>query len=335
MPQWLAPQPYFLFGAVALVLLTLLAYRRRGRLDAATGLVALFFLAVAVTAVRHQALFFVGVVPFASRTLADLSNKGSQSQSDGLSSLSAFAALVPCCLIVVWTFFPPPEGALRLRQSVFTPGFGIEPGRFPEGAAAYLEAHPESRRLFNTFAHGGYLLWRLYPDRQVFHDGRMELVPEFLGEIGAARANGRDWQALMDRHGVDGAVVRYEKRRLPVFQMGQSGELEPSGYRTVNALLFPRSLYALVYWDDVAMVLLRRTPERSASLEGSEYRHIDPEDLAWTLDQAARDPQFAAAALREAERRLQESPASQVALMLRDELARIRPRLPQSPGATD
>jgi hypothetical protein len=44
--------------------------------------------------------------------------------------------------------------------------------KFPVGAADYLLANPLRGPLFNTYEHGGYLIWRLWPRERVFIDGR-------------------------------------------------------------------------------------------------------------------------------------------------------------------
>ena len=92
-------------------------------------------------------------------------------------------------------------------------------------------------------------------------------------------------------------------------------------HHTTNALFFPRERFALVYWDDVAMIFLRRTPERAALLEREEYRYVHPEDWRATLDQAEADPLFRAAVLQDVERRLGEDPEVVRAVQLREALA--------------
>ena len=44
--------------------------------------------------------------------------------------------------------------------------------RFPVEAADFLVAHRVTGRIFNTYEQGGYLMWRLWPQAQVFIDGR-------------------------------------------------------------------------------------------------------------------------------------------------------------------
>jgi hypothetical protein len=116
--------------------------------------------------------------------------------------------------------------------------------------------------------------------------------------------------------------VRYDDRPRPVL----SPPAFPGGpprveAHTSNALFFPRERFALVYWDDVAMIFLRRTPERADLLNQEEYRYVHPEDWRATLAQADADPVFRAAALAEVDRRLSEAPDVQRAVQLRQALA--------------
>jgi hypothetical protein len=55
------------------------------------------------------------------------------------------------------------------------PGNMETPFRFPAPAVAYLEAHPLPGMIFNELRYGGYLEFRLYPEKLSFVDGRMIL----------------------------------------------------------------------------------------------------------------------------------------------------------------
>jgi hypothetical protein len=48
--------------------------------------------------------------------------------------------------------------------------------------------------------------------------------------------------------------------------------------RAFSAAYFPQAEWALVYWDDDAMIVARRTPERAALIERLEYRALNPDD---------------------------------------------------------
>ena len=117
--------------------------------------------------------------------------------------------------------------------------------------------------------------------------------------------------------GAVGALVRYEDRRRPVFEPDGSGGFRQVGESTANALLFPPERWALVEWDDEAMLFLR--PGAPGWIE-DPYRLVQPEDLAGTLARAAADPAVRAAILAELDRKLETDPASRRARWLRDRL---------------
>ena len=121
-------------------------------------------------------------------------------------------------------------------------------------------------------AFGGYLLWRLYPPRQIFNDGRNELNPDFLRELASARQDSQAWNAFLDRHQIDGALVRYDRRRRPVLEPPLVAGGEPQViHLTSNTVLFTPDRFALVHWDDLAMVFLARRSDRSQLLAQLEY----------------------------------------------------------------
>lgn len=322
LPVWQRPEPFLFFfcGMAALLALAVAAGVKARRLDPATGLVALALAILASTGLRHQGLFFVGAAFFAGEALADLARV----RDPGREERRLGRLLVPlaCLLAAFWCVLPPSRGPLRPRQGAFRPGLGIEPGRFPEKAVDDLARRTGVGNLYNDVAFGGYLLWRLYPPRQVFIDARNEVNPGLFHELAAARGSEERWTALLARYGIDGALVRYDDRPRAVL----SPPAVPGGpprveHHTTNALFFPRDRFALVYWDDVAMIFLRRAPERAALLEREEYRYVHPEDWRATLDQAEADPLFRTAVLQDVERRLREDPGVVRALQLREALA--------------
>jgi hypothetical protein len=240
--------------------------------------------------------------------------------------VTAVPVLALCLGATGWAILPPASGPLAPRQGRFTPARGLEPGRFPERAAEFLAAARSAGRdsgpRYAEVAHGGALLWRLYPPRQVFFDGRMELEPGLIREIGAARSSARAWEDLRRRRGAVGGLVRYDdRRRLVVQTPGAGGAPEQ---RTPNALLFGVERYALVYWDDDVMLYLSRAVAENEPFLAAEYRAVQPEDTVWTLEQAA-DPAFRARALAEVERKLGEDPACVRAAWLRRRLLALPP----------
>lgn len=78
------------------------------------------------------------------------------------------------------------------------------------GAADYIDAHiAEFSRPFNTDNLGGSLIYRFWPRLRVFVDDRNEVYGDrFILDEYFAVLNGRkDWSEVLDRHGVNSAIV--------------------------------------------------------------------------------------------------------------------------------
>ncbi|MDX1388644.1 MAG: hypothetical protein R3344_05615, partial [Acidobacteriota bacterium] len=273
LPAWAAPQPALIIGMIGLAALAAWTALESRRIDPATGLATVALAALAVSGVRHQGLFFLGAAFFAAECVSDLTRRHAKRAQALEGVQGAMLATVVCLLVSGWCLFPPPSGPLRPRQGPYSFGLGLEPGRFPVDAAEQIARRPELGAMYNDVAFGGYLTWRLYPPRQVFIDGRNEVNPELLREVAAARSDSRRWDDLLGRFDIDVALVRYDDRLRQVLTPGSS----PDGkrgvtYHTTNALLFPASRFALVYWDDQAMMFVRRTPDRGSWLARDEYR---------------------------------------------------------------
>ncbi|HAH08087.1 MAG TPA: hypothetical protein DCM05_16445 [Elusimicrobia bacterium] len=173
--------------------------------------------------------------------------------------------------------------ALHLRygapRALLASGFNV--GRFPVEAAAYLEEHREPLarlRLYNPWGWGGYLGWRLSPDYRVFMDGRYLFHPMLAEENEATLDPGR-WEAFVSRRGVELALLKRKQpdirldRRLPEGRVVS----EPRPY---YLFFMPQDRWALVYWDRLALLFVRRTHALRPWLKEREYRYLHPGDAS-------------------------------------------------------
>jgi len=78
--------------------------------------------------------------------------------------------------------------------------------------------------------------------------------------------------------------------------------------RAFSAAYFQSSRWALVYWDDDVMVVLRRAPANDAAIARLEYRAVQPDDwrFLWASAVIGRVP--AGPILAELQRKLREDP---------------------------
>ena len=296
-PEWQAPSwRQFPMFFMAVILLALLAMRSVLRKESgATGRVLLVILTggLAMTSARHIGIFFALLPVMVAPGIL----RGSGERWAG--AAAGTFALVTAGLMVVF----PPAGARS--------GPGLMEGRFPVGAAAFVESHLPDARMYNDVAFGGYLIWRGYPQRRVFIDGRNEVHAALLRELSEALDDGRRWETLLAKYGVDAAMVSYRPEPVAVRKAGD----DALSLSTFSELHFPRPAWALVYWDDVAMVFVRRDGAGSELAARYEYRWVRPE--AWrqktpTVGLEGMGPESAA----EVERRLAEDPECRLAKTL-------------------
>jgi hypothetical protein len=85
----------------------------------------------------------------------------------------------------------------------------IEGATYPAAAVEFLRAHPESGAIYNEYGWGGYLIWKLYPQREVYIDGRADVYgDDFMEEMLGTMSGERTWREPLDRYGVRTVIIK-------------------------------------------------------------------------------------------------------------------------------
>ncbi len=80
--------------------------------------------------------------------------------------------------------------------------------KFPLAAVEWIEANPQTGNMFNYFPWGGYLLYRLYPQYQVFIDGQTDFYGEAMTrEYEAVITVQQNWQKILEKYQVAWALL--------------------------------------------------------------------------------------------------------------------------------
>ncbi|MEN6529216.1 MAG: hypothetical protein ABFC97_05065 [Anaerolineaceae bacterium] len=91
-------------------------------------------------------------------------------------------------------------------------GNTYDPEKFPVAAVDWLETHPQDGEMFNYFIWGGYLLYREWPDLQVFIDGQTDFYGETLSrEYLSVLALDPEWEEILTRRHVDWVILPVEE----------------------------------------------------------------------------------------------------------------------------
>jgi len=132
-------------------------------------------------------------------------------------------------------------------------GFGPAEDAYPVRAANFLEAAGVQGRMFNDPSDGGYLIWRFYPERKVYFDGRWEVYGNRFFENFKHVCSSPDLfekqAAPMEiRYALLPHSVGYLQRLIR--HMADSPQWKP------------------VYFDAVSLVFVKNVPENAEVIEG-------------------------------------------------------------------
>ncbi len=201
---------------------------------------------LAIQHVRNQSLYFAAL-PLLVVPIPVLPRKAALA--------CAVAALVP----IGWVFAHSNHAA------------GADAERFPIRAVSRLRL---PGNIYNVDQFGGYLEWVFYPQRRVLDDGRNELFRDFIALDAQARRDSRVWHALLQRYRIDLAVDEYQNERIEVVDVASGSRR----YLPASLVRYRRRDWALIAFDDVAMVFARRAAFPPRVIAPLEYRYLVPDD---------------------------------------------------------
>ena len=139
-------------------------------------------------------------------------------------------------------------------ETIFGPGLGWW---FPQRAAEFIEREKLPGEIFNTYGEGGYLTWKLGPQRRVYIDGRDTLygVPriQLHGELLLRGPDSPIWEQETSRYNINTVI-------LPLARY--------DGIQLVRLQDFCNSkVWRPVYLDETSVVFVRRTPQTEELLQ--------------------------------------------------------------------
>jgi len=309
-PEWISPSPAqapVLYAALAATVVVLALRERR----LAYWALLLMVSALALRHIRNVGLFFVLLPLIVAPALATwrvLAASGEESRHD--QQRANMLAVVAVSVLALSLVIAP--------RPLF--GIGFAADYYPDSACSFLDAEDlPTGQLYNDVRFGGYLIHRYGPARQAFQDDRNEIHEPLLRRIWKIfrSSDVSAWSELLAGYNADTALVRYHP---PIRVTDPAGN--HLGHRGFSTLWFPVRDWALVYWDDVAMVFVRRHTAPPGLLERHEYRVLRPDDLAHLEDRLIGDPGLLPVIAQELARAARSNPTSWRAHEIADLIAR-------------
>ncbi|MEK6692729.1 MAG: tetratricopeptide repeat protein, partial [Nitrospirota bacterium] len=127
---------------------------------------------------------------------------------------------------------------------------------FPKDAADFLNKHEIKGNIFNEYGFGGYLIWRLYPEKRVFIDGRT-LEPEFMNEYrtiaSADSGMQKSWEEIIGKYNISYIVMP------PLYP---TGEIYPIVERLIE-----NDDWALVYNDHLSLIFVKKNSQNDSFIK--------------------------------------------------------------------
>jgi len=117
-------------------------------------------------------------------------------------------------------------------------GYAFDSEVFPVDAVDWLEENPQEGEMFNYFTWGGYLLYRLWPEEQVFIDAQTDFYGEALTRQYMQVMNEEDsWGNELDQYGVTWAILPPSEPAVHAIQSDLNWELV---YKDKTAVILRR-----------------------------------------------------------------------------------------------
>jgi hypothetical protein len=223
----------FFAGFLAFTLILMVFCRQLNKLGE-----ILILLAVGVNAclsLRYMPFFIVAAIPFIYEQLI---------RPDRLVRLKYVVAVAGVMTFAVSDAAREFDNAAMLKKD------GAVSQGFPIAATDFIIAANLQGNIFNPYQWGGYLLWRLAPERKIFQDSRAldeQVVMDGMSTMINMRGrSGKPlWQEIMDKYNIHVVI-------LPKFNEYKKGELYKLTYDMVAS---PQ--WEILYGDQTAVVFQR------------------------------------------------------------------------------
>jgi hypothetical protein len=217
--EWQSPDFHSLGPRIYLLLCSLFVLSTmyaKPKADLTELLVPGFFLLTGFVSRRHVPLAVLTVLPFIALALGRGSTaawaalwQGSRLGRSHARSSAAGKQLGQVAEGVLnWMLLLAIVLVLLACRPWFSANAAKRAERLPAAAADYVIAHRIVGNMFNGYDDGGYLIYRLGPERKIFIDGRVDVYGDsFFKDYNAIYFGTAGWKQKFDRYGIDFAIL--------------------------------------------------------------------------------------------------------------------------------
>lgn len=186
-----------------LMVLGILALGLGGRMRAHQVILFAGWSAMSLYSARNIPLFAIVTTPYIGLAVQGIIEKSSlyQKMENRIASAEGNlrGSLIPSLVIILLLMaFPPiPRTANQFAPNVF-----------PVNAVDWMKIHPQQGEMLNYFDWGGYLLYRMWPEKTVFIDGQTDFYGEALTREYAQVINQENgWKDTLQKYNVSWVII--------------------------------------------------------------------------------------------------------------------------------
>jgi hypothetical protein len=201
------------------------------------------------TQMRYVAFFVIWSVPVISSFLSRLNRR------------LLIKAMTFCfSIVVVFYFLAVQHDWIYVKNMKFLKTDQWIPENFPDSGASFIKESGLKGNMFNFYDWGGYLIWRLSPERKVFSDGRQLSEEAFLQTLSILYAveepnvGGKPfYKALLDDYQVTYIIVPLNYA---------DGEMIPLTQKMIN-----NGQWSVVFSSANTIIFVKHTPENEPLID--------------------------------------------------------------------
>ena len=217
----------------------------------------LMFFVLSIKAVRFVPLFCVSILPIIIEDIYELSIKRKKWFAFAKDKSLNFLFLGIYFYISIFIYIHGYRANFLHRVVKFD----LHPSRDTTNVLQFLDKYKITGNMFNQLDLGSCLLWKCYPKRKIFLDGRIIYPSEFLLKdyLWAGRSM-QDLNRIIRKYNIDHFILYYQS--------------SPYGPYAIYKLLYRHPNFSLVYWDDYIVVFadLKKYPY----LKNRSYKFVNP-----------------------------------------------------------
>ena len=294
--EWVAGCRWF-YVLVGLCLVSFVAAGRRLLLTDLARIIPFIYLGI--MSFRFTYVFVVVAAPILIRNIAVFEERLRKYNFFAQQRYRLVGSIIAFCWIAGWSVIGFGQIG-SISDSSLSSGVGFDLTSQPEFALQYMDQRNITGKIYNDFSWGQYIEWRDAPKLIPFIDGRGYLAPDLIENVVSLR----HLDEIAKNYGIEASLYRYPALAVDNITNYDVG------------LPLSQSEWALVYWDDISLVYLKRDGKYDSIIHQDEYHFVKPANGTKAIELLAKEIKQREPLIDELQRNIKLTGSSRAYLLL-------------------